>query len=156
MSVAQQPHSSRDKVTTCRCLPVQCANMHPSDFDCTAVKDAAEALRTQIDLCLDRAADRVLNTPVAGTYAWHVMWHTRDSGAGHIHAQAHRIARILVAHCAGLDTRAEIVAARAAGIANPDIYATVGRPRTGRHRRSENQLALFVSDPGKGESRSTC
>lgn len=115
----------------------------PSDFDRAAVEDAAEALRTQIDLFLDRAADRVLNTPVAGTSAWRVMWQTRDSGAGQARAQAHRIARILVAHRAGLDTRAELMAARATGIMNTDIYAATGSATARRRGRVENQLALF-------------
>ena len=117
---------------------------HASDFDRLVVEDAAEALRAHIDLFLDRAADRLLNTPVAGTSAWHVLWQARESVTGRTRAQAHRIARILVAHRAGIDTRAEIAAARAAGVENPDIYTAGGRARPGRHGRSENQLALFA------------
>jgi hypothetical protein len=131
-------------MTTCRRPSVQCPSVTPTqDFDRVAVEDAAEALRVQIDLFLDRAADRLLNTPVAGTSGWHAMWQTRDSIAGRTRAHAHCIARILVAQRAGLDTRAEIAAARAAGVANPDIHTTGDRPRLRRRVRSENQLVLF-------------
>ena len=126
-------------------LPTTVRNMsHAASFDPTAVNDAAEALRTQVDLLLDRAADRLLNMPTAGTSAWHAAWQSRDSTVGLGRARTHRIARIAVASRAGFDVRDDVRAARAGGATTSDIDAALGSRRGARRSPSrDDQLALF-------------
>lgn len=68
------------------------------------VAEAAEALREQMDILLDRAAERILKTPVAGSAAWHTMWRNRDSFDGQAQLRRHLLIRISVAQHLGLDT----------------------------------------------------
>jgi len=118
-----------------------------SRFDPVVVADAAEALRAQIDVLLDRSADRLLCAPPAGTIAWHAAWQIRDSATGRARAQAHRIARIAVAQRLGLDIRTDVNAARAAGATTREIEAAlaadIGR-RWPRRPTPEGQLFLFT------------
>lgn len=111
------------------------------------VAEAAEALREQVDVLLDRAAERVLKTPVAGSASWHALWRNRDSADGQAQLRCHLLIRISVAQHLGLDTTSDVRAALAAGATRKDAAAAVAlsrRPPTTRSRRFDDlQLALF-------------
>jgi hypothetical protein len=120
-----------------------------SVLDHSAVADAADSLRVQIDLLLDRSAQRVLNSPAAGSSAWHAAWRDRESPAGRQHAREHLLARIAIASHLGLGVQEDVRAARIAGVLEGEITIALAgrRPRSARRsaRNStiEDQLSLF-------------
>lgn len=116
----------------------------------TEVADAAEALREQMDVLLDRAAERILKTPAAGTASWHAMWQNRDSSEGQAHLRRHLLMRISVAGYLGLDTARDVRAALAAGATRKDVTAAAAAQKRSLPRRSRRarrcdglQLQLF-------------
>ena len=115
-----------------------------------AVMEAADALRVQVDVLLDRAAERILKTPVAGSASWHERWRNRDSVDGQAQRRRHLLIRISVAQHLGLDTTNDVRAALAAGATRKDAAAAAAvsnRSSTGRSRRPRRiddlQLLLF-------------
>ena len=114
------------------------------------VAEAAEALREQLDVLLDRAAERILKTPAAGSARWHALWRNRDSPDGHAQLRRHLLIRIAVAQYLGLDTTNDIQAALAAGATRVDAAAAAAVSNRSSTRRSrqpsrfnDRQLQLF-------------
>ena len=105
------------------------------------VAEAAEALREQVDVLLDRAAERVLKTPVAGSTAWHALWRNRDTVDGQAQLRRHLLIRISVAQHLGLDTASDVRAALAAGATRNDTaVAAAASNRTSRRSRRPSRL----------------
>lgn len=102
----------------------------------TEVSDAAEILREQIDALLDRAAERILKTPTAGTAYWHAMWQNRGSSDGRVHLRRHLLTRIAVAGHLGLDAAHDIQAALAAGASHEDVRVAAATSKRSSLRRS--------------------
>jgi hypothetical protein len=92
-----------------KCEPCRC----PSKY--LGRTEVSDALREQIDVLLDRAAERILKTPTAGTAYWHAMWQNRGSSDGQMHLRRHLLIRIAVAGHLGLDAAHDVRAALAAG-----------------------------------------
>lgn len=116
----------------------------------SAVTEAAEALREQVDVLLDRAAERILKTPAAGSASWHALWRNRDSPDGQTQLRRHLLTRISVGEHLGLDTTRDVRAALAAGATTKDVTAATAvsnrLPSTRSHRSSrvdDLQLQLF-------------
>ena len=115
-----------------------------------AVAEAAEALREQVDVLLDRAAERVLKTPAAGSASWHALWQNRDTVDGQAQLRRHLLIRISVAQHLGLDTTSDVRAALAAGATRNDAAVAAAFSNRSSNRRSRQpgriddlQLPLF-------------
>ena len=117
-------------------MPVWCQTMTGERmFDDAAISDAAESLIVQIDLLLDRAAGRLLNTPTPGSDSWRTQWNSRDGEDGRARADRHLHARTAIAQAAGLATFS----------ADGWHFAPAPRRRRSRSNRyAEDQLALFL------------
>lgn len=103
-------------------------------FDEAAISDVAEALIVQIDLLLDRAAGRLLNTPPPGSDSWRTQWNSRDGEDGRARADRHLRARTAIAQAVGLTKLVDTV--------RPSTPAP-RRRRSRSPRYAEDQLALF-------------
>lgn len=132
------------------CASVQTMPTAMSRLDESAVAEAVEAFREQVDVLLDRVADRIINTPAAGSASWHATWRNRGSEDGRIRLRQHLLARIAVAHHLGLDTAPDVLAALAAGATIDDIHTQAipwrrpnDRVRRPRRIAAVSQLQLF-------------
>ena len=106
------------------------------------VVEAAEALREQLDVLLDRAADRILKTPAPGSARWHAMWQSRDSPDGQTQLRRRLLIRISVAKYLGLDTTNDVRAAVAAGATLMDAASAAAVSNRSSARRSHRSSRL--------------